>query len=261
MALSGDKRMLVIGGAALCCVGVAVLLWQQGSSDVSKGSDEDRVSAAARVASERPANARQSLAEAAEDPNPKVRMAAIVGLTQMMEPQDRPIIEKAVEDADAGVRAVAAETLGEFNDPQAAEKLKTIAQSPREDLTVRKAALRGLVPCDDPRAVVAMLEIASDESVPNEIRLQAGKSVMRKAGGKLMPDRRPENKVLWNDLIQRLKNDQRIRRAYSAAGEQLVDRPDDLAERSVHGSRDLPSTPGQKMAPGRLVDKKEKVQP
>jgi len=231
MAMSydpGRKKLLIFGCGALLCIVLAVILWSSQRPDVTSGSEQDRIDAVTQIAAERLAGARRSLARAVKDESPRVRRAAIISLAQMVQPEDRNAIEEAISDNDPTVRAVAAECLGRFNDAKAAAKLSAVAESAQEDKSVRKAALRGLVPCDAPIAVVTLIEIAGDESIPNEVRLQAGKSMLAKAGGKLNPDRRPENRALWRDLVQRLKNDKRTRDKYSAAGVKLVNHPDHI---------------------------------
>jgi len=249
---SGNNRFLVGLAIILAGAGVlAVVLWSTGRPDVTSGSEQDRAAAVARIAGQHPLGARDSLSTAAQDESPMVRKAAIVGLTQMMDAQDRPVIERAVQDKDAGVRAVAAESLGQFNDaPSTGELIRLLETDPDE--SVRIAALRGLVDCDDPRAIVAMVETAGKDA-SYEIKLQAGRSALRKAGGRLLPDRNPGDDVLWRDQIQRMKNDQRIRRAYAAAGVPLIDHPEDMVKRDLHGERQVPAgRPTTKTAPGKL---------
>jgi HEAT repeat protein len=249
---SGNNRFLVGLAIILAGAGVlAVVLWSTGRPDVTSGSEQDRAAAVARIAGKRPLGARDSLSTAAQDESPMVRKAAIVGLTQMMDAQDRPVIERAVQDKDAGVRAVAAESLGQFNDaPSTGELIRLLETDPDE--SVRIAALRGLVDCDDPRAIVAMVETAGKDA-SYEIKLQAGRSALRKAGGRLLPGRNPGDDVLWRDQIQRMKNDQRIRRAYAAAGVPLIDHPEDMVKRDLHGERQVPAgRPTTKTAPGKL---------
>jgi len=249
---SGNNRFLVVLAAILGGTGVlAVVLWSSGRPDVTSGTEQDRAAAVIRVATQRPIGARDSLATAAQDESPIVRRAAIVGLTQMMGSEDRPVVENAVRDKDAGVRAVAAESMGQFNDaPATGELIRLLETDPDE--SVRIAALRGLVDCDDPRAIVAMVETAGKDA-SRDIRFQAAKSALRKAGGRLLPGRNPDNEALWRDQVQRMKNDQRIRRAYVAAGVPLVDHPEDIVTRSLHGPRDLPAAgPTTRITPGKL---------
>jgi HEAT repeat protein len=252
---SGKNRFLVVVGVVfVCAVVVAVVVWKSGRPDVTGGSERDRAAAVIRIASQRPSGARDSLSTAAQDESPMVRKAAIVGLTHLteeMNSKDRPVIEKAVKDKDAGVRAVAAESLGQFNDAPATAELIRLLETDRDE-SVRMAALRGLVNCDDPRAIVAMVETAGKDA-SYDIKLQAGKSALRKAGGRLLPGRTPDNDVLWRDMIQRLKNDFRIRQAYAKAGVPLVDHPDDIAKRDLHGERQVPTAgPTTRVAPGKL---------
>jgi HEAT repeat protein len=263
---SGNNRFFLGLAIILAGAGVlAVVLWSTGRPDVTSGSEQQRAAAVIRIANQRPLGARDSLSTAAQDESPIVRRAAIVGLTQMMASEGRPVIEKdrpvvekdrlviekAVRDKDSIVRAVAAESLGKFNDaPATAELIRLLETDP--DASVRIAALRGLVDCDDPRAIVAMVETAGKDA-SYEIRLQAGRSALRKAGGRLLPDRNPDNDVLWRELIQLLKSDKRIRLAYAAAGATLIDHPEDAVTRSHLDPQMLPAgVPATRLAPGKL---------
>jgi HEAT repeat protein len=249
---SGNNRFFLGLAIILAGAGVlAVVLWSTGRPDVTSGSEQQRAADVIRIGSQRPLGARDSLSTAAQDESPMVRKAAIVGLTQMMDTQDRPVIEKAVRDKDSIVRAIAAESLGKFNDaPATGELIRLLETDP--DASVRIAALRGLVDCDDPRAIVAMVETAGKDA-SYEIKLQAGRSALRKAGGRLLPDRNPDNDVLWRELIQLLKSDKRIRLAYAAAGATLIDHPDDAVTRSHLDPQMLPAAgPTTRLAPGKL---------
>ena len=197
-----------------------------------------------------------ALAEAAEDESPVVRRTALAGLTQTPDPEYRSVIVNALADKDAGVRAIAAEGLGQYDDPDATQQLARLVQADK-DASVRKAALRGLVPCDDPLAIVTMIETAGNPNVPKDIRYQAAKSALRKAGGRLIPGRNPDNDALWRDQIQRMKMDQRIVRAYRAAGVPLVSHPEDIIEPNRHGRRDVPQGSASQLAPGKLVEEKK----
>jgi len=161
----GNNRVFIGLGIILAGAGVlAVVLWGCGGPKVTGGSEQDRADAVVRIAAQRPLGAKDSLATAAQDQSPIVRRAAIVGLTQIMDSEDRPVIEQAVKDKDATVRSVAAESLGKFNDaPATGELIRLLETDPDE--SVRMAALRGLVDCDDPRAIVAMVEPAGKVGV------------------------------------------------------------------------------------------------
>ena len=101
---SGNNRFLVVLAIILAGAGIlAVVLWSTGRPDVTSGTEQDRAAAVVRIAGQRPLGARNSLSTAVQDESPIVRRAAIVGLTQMMAPEDRPVIEKAVDGKDAGV--------------------------------------------------------------------------------------------------------------------------------------------------------------
>jgi len=239
-----DKRLVLVLLVGLICTAAATgIMFIAGGPDVTGGTPQQRAEAVIRIASERPIGARSAVVAATDDESPLVRRTALVGLTHMLDHEkDRSVIEKAVKDNDAGVRAIAAETLGQFNDAAATVELIRLLDDQNESESVQMAALRGLVNCDDPRAIVAMVEVASRPDAPLEVRRQSLRSALRKAGGRLLPGRDPTNDRLWRDLIQRIKNDQRVRRAYAAAGVKLVDHPDDIMTRNLHAPPMLPSS-------------------
>jgi HEAT repeat protein len=227
-----DKRLVVAVSIVAICAVVAAIMFLSGEPDVTVGTPEQRVEAVVRLASERSSGAKNALLAATRDASPKVRRTALVGLSHMLDDEKvRPAIEKAIKDEDAGVRAIGAEALGQFNDGPATGELIGLLENESESESVRKAALRGLVNCDDSRAIVAMIELASRRDAPLEVRRQSLKSALRKAHGRLLPGRDPTNDRLWRDLIQRFKNDQRVRRAYAEAGVELVDHPEDIVTR------------------------------
>ena len=101
---SGNNRVFAVLAIILAGAGIlAVVLWSTGRPDVTSGTEQDRAAAVIRIASQRPLGARDSLSTAAQDESPIVRRAAIVGLTQMMDSEDRPVIENAVCGKGAGV--------------------------------------------------------------------------------------------------------------------------------------------------------------
>ena len=216
---------------------IAVRYLTGGSPDVSSGDPSQRIAAIRKIAVTRSPDAGKTLAGVvASDSSPKVRREALAGLSHFLKPAHRELIRKSsTKDADAGVRAIAADTLGLYADKAAtADLIEIVKEEPEEN--VRQAALRGLVRCDDPKAIVTLLDRA-EHGATREIKLVAMKGLLRKLGVRMSRDRDPKNAPGWRDLIQLWKQSRRIRVAYEAAGERLVHRPQDILGKDWHPER------------------------
>jgi len=230
------KAIGVLAGALVCAGLVAIAMFAAARAEVSGESPDERLASVRSIAARRPSGAADALARAAaNDTSARVREAALAGLTHCLEPKHRSVVEDGTRDADAGVRAIAADTLGLYADSPSADVLIKLIQNDPDE-RVRLAACRGLARCDDPRSIVVLLETA-DKSKRKGIRLQAMKSLLVKFKGKLSEKRDPGNEAVWRDLVQRFKWDQRVRDAYSAAGARLVDRPQDILGKDWHPER------------------------
>lgn len=229
------KAAVVLLVVVLCAGAAAVALYTAASAEVTGDTPEERAESVRHIAANRPPGAHRAISRAAADRSPKVRMAAMASLTHFIEDEDRPVVEKGTKDKDAGVRAVSAETLGQFGDSAAADVLIELIRGDGSE-RVRMAALRGLVKCDDPRSVVVLLETAEeDKSV--SIKRQAMKCMLWKFDGNVRRTRDPRDERMWRDLIQRWKWDGRVRAAYAAAGVPLIHRPQDVVGRDWHPER------------------------
>ena len=232
-----------VWGAAAAVVIIAVVaagFLTGGSPDVSSGDASQRIAAIHEVAANGSPDAGDTLARAAvADPSPKVRREALAGMTHFLRVEHREVIRKSTKDADAGVRAIAADTLGQYakkyNDKTAtADLIEIVKKEPEEN--VRQAALRGLARCDDPRSIVTLLDRA-EHGATREIKLVAMKGLLRKLGVRMSRARDPKDRPGWRDLIQRWKQSRRVVAAYTAAGVRLVSRPQDLLGKDWHPER------------------------
>lgn len=212
------------------------------SPDVSSGDTSQRIAAIREIAVNGPADAGETLAKVVDsDRSPEVRREALAGLSHYLKPEHGKIIRKSTKDADPGVRAIAADTLGVYArkyrdaDKRATADLIAIVKQEPEEI-VRQGALRGLVRCEDPKSIVALLDRA-EHGASREIKLIAMKGLLRKLGVRMSRDRDPKDSAGWRDLIQRWKQSRRIRKAYAAAGERLVQRPQDLLGKDWHPER------------------------
>ncbi len=225
----------VLVGAGLCAAIVGGVALLGGPGDVADASEGDRVAAVSRLAASRSGGSASALERAADSDNVSVRRAAIAGLAHHARPSSREVVVRATKDDNASVRAVAADTLGQYKDARAADVLvKMIAKDPAE--SARLAAIRGLAKCDDPRAIVTLLELA-DSGESRAVRLQAMRFLVWKFKGNVRALRNPDDEAMWKDLIQRWKWDRRVRRAYAAAGVKIVDRPEDVVGKDYHPER------------------------
>ena len=235
VGVSGKSFLGTVAAVILVAV-IGLRFLTGGSSAVSTGDASERIASIHKIAVSGSDGAGEALARvAASDESPKVRRVALAGLSHYLKPAHRELIRKSTKDADAGVRAIAADTLGLYRDKAATIDLVEIVEK-EPDETVRQAALSGLVRCDDPKAIVALLDRA-EHGATREIKLVAMKGLLRKLGVRLSRDRDPKNARKWRDLIERWKQSRRIREAYDAAGVRLVKRPQDLLGKDWHPER------------------------
>ncbi len=211
-----------------------------GRAEISGEKPPERIAEIHEIAAERPWGTAKVLAEAAEnDPSPEVRAEAIAGLSQVLAPEHRAVVEKGTADSDARIRAIAADVLGVFGDKPAAGVLVKLIETDQDEEVV-KGALRGLARCDDPRAIVWLLETAEKGS-SRDVKLVAMKGLLRKFRCRLSKDRDPSDEANWRDLIQLWKRPKAVRDAYAAVPEvQLVDRPQDIIGKHYHPERREP---------------------
>lgn len=236
MAAITRNRKIVWGTLAAAAV-VAAAAWairlSFGQADVSGEDPAERIAAIHEMTAKRPSGAGKALARAAaDDPSPLVRGDAMGGLSHFLAPEHRAVVEKGTKDSDGRVRAIAADTLGLFGDKAAADVLVKVIETDQDEQVVQ-AALRGIVRCDDPRAIVMLLETAANGS-SSAVKMVAMKGLLRKFGAKIPENRDPDKNASWLDLIQRWKRSIRVRDAYAAAGARLVDRPQDVIGKPCH---------------------------
>jgi len=248
-AISRNRKVLWGILAATALVGAAIVAGQftVSQADVSGENPAERIAAIHQVAVKRSPGAGKALARAAaDDPSALVRGEAMAGLSHFLAPEHRPVVEKGTKDTDGRVRAIAADTLGMFGDKAAADVLIELIKTD-EDEQVVQGALRGIFRCDDPRAVVTLLTTA-EKGGSRDVKMVAMKSLLRWYGGTIPEDRDPNKEASWRDLIQRWKQDGRVRAAYAAAGARLVDRPQDIIGKEHCRGGDMPGVfhPGWK---------------
>jgi hypothetical protein len=240
---------LIKGLAVLALVACAVGLGSYylfGRARTPTGDAQQRAETLNQMAVKMPSGSQAVLSHSAvQDPVPENRRLAMAALSQGRQPEVRYVFEKGLQDSDARTRAIAAGTLGTYNDEAATTTLAEVVSRDSEE-EVKIAALQGLARCDDPRAVVTLLETAESGASKN-IKVAAMKALLRKYKGKLDEQRRsPDNEASWRDLVQRWKRTIPVMAAYKAAGVAINSRPQDVIGTDLHQtSRD----PNQALPP------------
>jgi hypothetical protein len=227
---------IVLAASALAAVAWLAMRSASQAEVPPGGTPKERAKAVEQIAVRHAPRAVEALAAAAtKDPSPVVRRTAMAGMTRHADVAHRQVFEQGVRDPDASVRAIAADNLAAYRDQQTVEELIGLVHDDPDE-QVRLAALRGLAECDDPRAIVVLLQ-TGESGKTSAMRLQGMKSLLRKFHGKLSPGRAPDNEAKWRDLIQGFKRDLRVKNAFAAAGVSIDDRPGDLLTKDLHGER------------------------
>jgi HEAT repeat protein len=193
---------------------------------VSADEPTGRIAEVAKVAIEDPESAGAELSRVTSDASPPVRAAAVAGLAHVGTPEQRRVVVKATEAPDARTRAVAAGTLSTLADKEAVDVLVKLVETDPDDEVVC-AALRGLGRCGkDPRSRVTLMETA-EKGRSNAIKKAAMNGLLRMVDGRIATSRDPSNEKSWRDLVQRWKENWRVREAYKVTGTPQVLRPED----------------------------------
>jgi HEAT repeat protein/beta-lactamase regulating signal transducer with metallopeptidase domain len=113
------------------------------------------------------------LAEALDDPDPKVREMAIRALDRIRDESAVDLLIQALTDSSAEIRRRAARTLGKIEDPRAIQALATALND--EDPEVRQRVIEALGDIEDSRAVDWLIPLLTDPNV--EIRREAARAL------------------------------------------------------------------------------------
>lgn len=214
----GTKRtqaaLIVLG---IIVVGVAVVAFYPAKAEVTGSAAADRVQSIVDLANDQPRGAADALARAAaNDPAPSVRRAAVVALSAVARPADRPVIEQATHDDDPGVRRSAAKALmNVYGDAPAADRLGQMVREEPDD-PARATAAACLAASDSPQALVHLVQIM-DAGDP-EARAVAGEALNRRYR---MGMDLTANDMDWPRYIQSIKHADFVTEAFAATGTPL----------------------------------------
>jgi len=222
------KALLALAAVVGLALAVHAGVGAWGRAQVEGSTSEARIRSICRLADLQPRGAGEAVARAAaEEADVTVRRAAVVALARFGKPKYRPVVEACTRDAEAGVRASAATTLGAYSDAASADRLGEILASEAE-AEVRLGAVAGLVRSEHPRAVVWLLETVQNDA---NARVQAaaiaalyGKFGMEYVGAA------PDGTARWQRELQFraewLKDFAEVQEAYAEAGRALEERPE-----------------------------------
>lgn len=218
------SRKLWPAGIALSAVVVAGVLaaGRLAPGRVSGQTSQDRIDCVCRLADEKGRSAGDAIAACASgDADPAVRAVAMKALANVAAPSHRAIVEKGLEDRDAGVRAAAAMTLGRFDDEPAARRLGRVLRGGEEE-AVLLAAVAGLCRQTTDAALRELVEAAELNRYP-AVRRQALAGALERIGMGYDGTARPEDPAAWSRLMARVKKMARVRKAMenTAAREQI----------------------------------------
>ena len=229
-----NRRAGILGGAVLALtVGVVALLAGFGSrAQVSGGTPKERIAAIYDLARRRPRGTFDALAAAATgDSDAEVRRVATGALMQVAPVEARDTFVQCATDRAPKVRLMAVKALGACGDGPAAEALMQRFRSD-DSAEVRRAALDALSRCDQPAAIVLLLQTAENDRADRQDRIRALAALARRLSCRVTKVHRPENTAMWRNLIERFKHSEAVASAYAEMDVPLIHHPGDL----LHGS-------------------------
>lgn len=249
-----QRSLLWIGGVIFIIVlvggGVA---WRARAGSVTGDTAAQRVASVVEIADRDGYGAADSLARAVQnDPDPAVRKAAIVCLTRYRRPEDRGIIETALEDDAPTVRRQAAKAMiSMYDDNDAVERLgRMFAESEDED-TARIAAM-ALARSKRPAAVIPL--VSAMDAPPSPTAAALALEALDKHY-RIQLDFSNVNEETWPRYIEIIKHIDEVADAYEEAGLPL-NRNMDIVQQMVAehaegchgvgaGDKPLPKEPGE----------------
>lgn len=217
--------MLAAGAVLLAAAAVCVAVWA-GRARIEGATATDRLASIREVADARPWGAEETLGHAATtEEAPECRQAAVVALSYRPTPEVRGFLEDATRDAAPGVRAAAAAALGLYADEAALARLSELALKDAES-EVRMAAVTGLGRHRSVASLAWIVEAAGREEDVDAIR-HAIATVYHRLGMRYIGAQveAADARAAALTVVENLKDDVTVRRAYEAAGLRIVHNP------------------------------------
>jgi hypothetical protein len=225
---SGRNWPLLVVAGVLAVASIACILYYTVLAkppEISGTTSQERTESVCRLAGKRAPGTAKALARtAANEPDLRVRRAAILCLGPYHRQVPLAVVDRCTRDAAAPIRSAAAGALARYNDEAAAKRLWEMADKD-PNASVRQAALTALDGQDSPLAVVALLETA-ENSQDEAAKLRAGQILVDKYKINFPPD--TKDPVKWKHLVTCVKRQVAVQDAYKATGRTVEWRPQDL---------------------------------
>jgi HEAT repeat protein len=149
-----SKRWLYLVGGLLVVVGVAAIVWMNRRASLSGETAAARAASLGRMVDEGRWGADALAADAAADPDPRVREAAMAALGRLGHRPD--LMRAGMRDPDPSVRYAAAVGLGGVKDDAVADALAKFIEV-SDDTPTRLGAVMGLARMKTPRSTVHLV--------------------------------------------------------------------------------------------------------
>ena len=205
------RGIFIVGLACVVAVGVVVLI--PAKAEVVGETEEDAIESVKQIADDLPRGAGEALSKAAlDDPRPAVRRAAVVTFCRLKQPEYRPVVEKALADQDATVRAAATKTLVVCHDDEdTVEKLVKLCQTETDPKALRSATI-ALATSDEPSALVALVQML-ENTKQKRLSVLAAEAIKWKL--KMRSDiPEPIGGQKWRELVTSIKFSEDVREAF-----------------------------------------------
>lgn len=235
-----SKKVLVrVGIAAGAILVVGLTIWAISPSPAVVGNDAaERIESVIRIVNEDPRGAGDALAKVAFSPSerPAVRGVALVGLARYPRAEYRVQIEQALGDPLPEIRAVAATTVGAYDDDAACDRLGAmVLDTPDPDPAVRIGAVQGLGRSKCLKALAWLVRIAERESDPAVHRAAVAAAYAKVSRNYYLGESESATEIKRRIAAEYLKGALAVQEAYRQAGWPL-DRHTEILPLSTHDS-------------------------
>jgi len=207
------RRWWLAAGGALAIVAIVAVGLFQGRATITGSTPEERAASIGRIVDQKKSGADEVVAGAVNDPEPKVREAAIVGLGRLGCRPD--LVRAGLRDADPSVRYAAAVTLGATADPSAASALADVVAK-GGDARTRMGAVLGLARLGTPEATCHVVR-AMDVADP-QVQVTAMNAISAAANIRWDTPPDPSDRGEWARKVELVRKMKLVRRAFAEQG-------------------------------------------
>ena len=214
---TGGRAMLAVVAAVIAAAVAGILVFVLINRPKVEGdSPEERIACIARLAESRRIGSAGAIAEAADDPDPAVRRAAVVALGGLADPDQQHAIESCLYDTDGQVRAAAAAAAGACADDAVVDRLGDLLDED-PDTRVRHAAVLGLARDGRPKAIVLLVEAVEKN---RSVRVAALKVLLDRFRAGIVGIPEASQDTWWIGMASRIRQFPSVRKAFDQVAAQ-----------------------------------------